>query len=119
MKELTQRQGRALVPFRNCFCGKQAQKFMGGMFLCLRHWEADRARLRQNPAVTAMNIRECNRACEKLRMDRLRAAGMCVTCGKREANRNATRCEPCQAKRRALQASYRGPKQSEIHPWRS
>jgi hypothetical protein len=91
---------------------------MDGMFLCLRHWEADRARLRQDPAITERNIRECNRACEKRRMDRLRAAGICVTCGKRDANPNATRCEPCQIKRRALQASYRGPKQSAIHPWR-
>lgn len=92
---------------------------MGGMFLCRRHWAADRARLRQDPEVTARNIRECNARCEKQRVQRLKALGLCVTCGKRAANTNATRCEPCQAKRRELQASYRGKPQSPVHPWRA
>jgi hypothetical protein len=105
---------KRLIPFRNCFCGKQAEKFYNGQFLCMRHFEADRALYLQDPTVTAANIRECNARCEKRRVARLKAAGLCVTCGKRDANPNATRCETCQAKRRA----YRGAKSNEPHPWR-
>jgi len=97
---ITPARGRRLVPFRNCFCGVQAVKFYDGQFLCQRHFEADRARYLQDPKVTAANIRECNARCERERSARLKAAGLCVTCGKREANPNATRCEVCQAKRR-------------------
>lgn len=92
--------GRRLVPFRNCFCGVQAAKFYDGQFLCLRHFQADRSRYLQDPAVTAANIRECNARCETRRNERLKGLGLCVTCGKREANPQATRCEICQAKRR-------------------
>jgi hypothetical protein len=116
---ITQARGRRLAKFRNCFCGEQAAKFLDGMFLCRRHWEADKARLLQDPAVTRANIRECNARCEKRRVARLKAAGLCVTCGQRPANPNATRCETCQAKRRALQASYRGKSDAPIHPWRA
>lgn len=115
--ELSPARGRRLVRFRNCFCGVQAVKFMDGSFLCLRHWEADRSRLFQDPEVTAANIRECNARCEKRRSERLKSLGLCVTCGKHEANPHATRCEACQAKRRALQASYRMRSDSPIHPW--
>jgi hypothetical protein len=115
--ELSPARGRRLVRFRNCFCGVQAVKFMDGSFLCQRHWEADRARLFQDPEVTAANIKECNARCEKRRSERLKSVGLCVTCGKRESNLNATRCEVCQAKRRALQASYRMRSEFSMHPW--
>ena len=98
--EITPARGRRLVPFRNCFCGVQAEKFYYGSFLCLKHWKMDRARYMQDPEVTAANIKECNARCERERSARLKAAGLCVTCGKREANPQATRCEVCQAKRR-------------------
>lgn len=97
---ITPARGRRLVRFRNCFCGAQAVKFYDQQFLCQRHFEADRRRYLQDPAVTAANIRECNARCERERSARLKAAGLCVTCGKREANPQATRCEVCQAKRR-------------------
>jgi hypothetical protein len=116
---ITPARGRRLAKFRNCFCGQQAAKFYDGQFLCRRHFEADKARYRQDPAVTAANIRECNARCEKRRVERLKSLGLCVTCGKRESNPNATRCEVCQAKRRALQASYRGKSDSPIHPWKA
>ena len=99
-QEIKPARGRRLVPFRNCFCGVQAAKFYDGQFLCQRHFEADRCRYLQDPAVTVANIKECNARCERERSARLKAAGLCVTCGKREANPQATRCEVCQAKRR-------------------
>lgn len=116
---ITPARGRRLVRFRNCFCGAQAVKFYDQQFLCQRHYEADRARYLQDPSVTEANIRECNARCEKRRVERLKSLGLCVTCGKREANPNATRCEVCQAKRRALQASYRRKSESSIHPWKA
>ena len=115
---VTPARGRRLVRFRNCFCGAQAVKFYDQQFLCQRHFEADRSRYLQDPRVTEANIKECNARCEKARNERMKAAGLCVTCGKREANPNATRCEVCQAKRRALQASYRMKSDSPIHPWK-
>jgi hypothetical protein len=117
--EISQARGRRLAKFRNCFCGAQAAKFMDGMFLCRRHWEADKARLRQDPDITEANIRECNARCEKQRYSRLKAAGICVTCGSSPAYDGCIRCEKCQAKRRDLQASYRGQSDTPIHPWRA
>ena len=116
---ITPARGRRLVRFRNCFCGVQAVKFYDQQFLCQRHFEADRSRYLQDPKVTEANIKECNARCERERSARLKAAGLCVTCGKREANPNATRCEVCQAKRRALQASYRIKSDALIHPWKA
>lgn len=118
-QEISPARGRRLVPFRNCYCGQQSAKFMDGTFLCIKHWKMERARQFQDPEETAYNIRECNARCEKRRNARLKALGLCVTCGKREANPNATRCEVCQAKRRALQATYRIKSTAEIHPWRA
>ena len=115
---ITRARGRRLIKFRNCFCGVQAVKFMDGSFLCRKHWEMDRARTLQDPHVTAYNIKECNARCERERSARLKAKGLCVTCGKLPNYTGCTRCESCQAKRRALQASYRGKSQSTIHPWR-
>lgn len=115
--EITPARGRRLVRFRNCFCGVQAVKFRDGMFLCLRHWEADRARLFQDPAVTAANIKECNARCEKQRSERLKAAGLCVTCGKRPNYHGCTRCHECQEKRRKLNYASR-LKPYETHPWK-
>lgn len=115
---ITPARGRRLVRFRNCFCGVQAAKFMDGSFLCMKHWEMDRARTLQDPKVTEANIKACNARCERERSARLKADGLCVTCGKRESNPNATRCETCQAKRRALQASYRIKSDCPVHPWR-
>jgi hypothetical protein len=54
---ITPARGRRLVPFRNCFCGVQAVKFYDGQFLCLRHFEADRARYLQDPKETAAEER--------------------------------------------------------------
>jgi hypothetical protein len=112
---ITPARGRRLVRFRNCFCGVQAAKFYDQQFLCQRHFEVDRRRYLQDPAVTAANIKACNARCEKARNERLKAAGLCVTCGKREANPQATRCEVCQAKRRA----YRWKSENIIHPWKA
>jgi hypothetical protein len=106
------------VKFRNCYCGVQAAKFMDGSFFCVKHWRLERSRMFQDPTETAANIKECNARCERRRTERLKAAGLCVTCGKRDANLNATRCEVCQSKRRALQASYRIKSTAAIHPWR-
>ena len=114
-----QRRNRRLIRFRNCFCHEQATRVIGGNFLCEKHFQMERARTLQDPATTAANIRESNARCEKQRVERLKAAGLCVTCGKREANPNATRCEVCQSKRRALQASYRAKSEATIHPWRA
>jgi hypothetical protein len=110
---------KRLIPFRNCFCGRQSEKFRDGMFLCLRHWQADRMRLLQDPRVTAENIKASNARCEKERYARLRAAGLCVTCGKRESYFGCVRCQECQAKRREYHHAYRGAKSNEPHPWRA
>jgi hypothetical protein len=91
---------------------------MDGMFLCLRHWEADRARLRQDPKETAANIRECNARCEKERYARLKAAGLCVTCGKRPNYEGCARCVECQEKRRKLHYASRGKLIGGEHPWK-
>ncbi len=115
--EISPARGRRLVKFRNCFCGKQAEKFMDGMFLCLRHWEADKARLIQDPRVTQENIRRCNARCEKERYQRLKEAGLCVTCGKRPNYFGCIRCEICQEKRRTINYASR-LKPYEIHPWK-
>ena len=118
-QQITQARGRRLVKFRNCYCGLQAEKFMDGSFLCMKHWMIDRSRMFQDPAETAYNIKQCNARCERERSARLKAAGLCVTCGNRGANPNATRCEVCQAKRRALQATYRIKSTAPVHPWRA
>ena len=117
--EISQRRGNRLAKFRNCFCGVQAAKFMDGMFLCRRHWEADKARLRQDPAVTQANIRESNARCEKRRYEKLKLAGLCVTCGKLPNYFGCLRCEPCQEKRRKLHYASRGKKLGELHPWKA
>lgn len=109
--------GRRLVKFRNCFCGQQAAKYYDGQFLCEKHFEADRTRYLQDPAVTAANIRESNARCEKARYERLKEAGLCVTCGKRESYFGCLRCETCQAKRRALNYASRGRRFDGPHPW--
>lgn len=110
---------KRLIPFRNCFCGKQAEKWREESFLCMRHWLADRALFFQDPAVTAANIRKSNAKCEKERYARLKADGMCVTCGQREAYFGCVRCHGCQEKRRAYHYAYRGAKSNEPHPWRA
>ena len=115
---ITHARGRRLVKFRNCFCGVQAVKFMDGSFLCRKHWEADRARNLQPPEVTAANIKECNARCEKDRYARLKAAGKCVTCGKRPNYAGCLRCEECQEKRRKLHYASRGKLIGGEHPWR-
>jgi len=107
------------VKFRNCFCGVQAAKFYDGQFLCVKHYEADRARYRQDPAVTAANIRECNARCERERYARLEAAGLCVTCGKLPSYFGCKRCEPCQEKRRKSHYASRGKLIGGVHPWRA
>ena len=110
---------RRLIPFRNCFCGKQAEKFRDGTFLCQRHWIADRARLFQDPRETLANIRESNARSEKARYARLKDAGICVTCGNAESYFGCVRCEQCQSKRREYHHAYRGRKSCEPHPWRA
>jgi len=117
--ELSRSKASRLIRFRNCFCGKQAEKFRDGMFLCMRHWEADRMRLFQDPKVTAANIRESNAKCEKERYARLKESGLCVTCGKKEAYFGCVRCHDCQAKRRKYHYAYRGAKSNEPHSWRA
>lgn len=117
--EITPKRGRRLVRFRNCFCGAQAVKFYDGQFLCQRHFEADRARYRQDPAVTAANIRECNARCEKERYAALKAAGLCVTCGKRPYYTGCIRCVECQEKRRKLHYASRGKLIGGTHPWKN
>jgi hypothetical protein len=112
---ITPARGRRLVRFRNCFCGVQAVKFYDGQFLCLRHFEADRARYRQDPKVTEENIKACNARCEKERYARLKADGLCVTCGKRPNYDGCVRCHECQAKRRA----YRGKLVGGEHQWKA
>ena len=109
-----QRRNRGLVRFRNCFCGKQAERVLDGSFLCSRHYALDRARLFQDPAETARNIRESNLASEKRRYARLKSQGLCVTCGQSPATKTAVRCEPCQIKRR----EWRGKKLTGPHPWK-
>ena len=116
---ITPARGRRLVPFRNCFCGVQAAKFYDGQFLCLRHFEADRARYRQDPKETAANIRECNARCERERYARLEAAGLCVTCGKRPNYDGCKRCVECQEKRRKLHYASRGKLIGGEHPFKS
>lgn len=91
---------------------------MDGMFLCQRHWEADKERVRQDPKVTAANIRECNARCERERYARLQAAGLCVTCGKRPNYEGCKRCVECQEKRRAYHHAYRGKKRGGVHAWK-
>jgi hypothetical protein len=119
MKPISPARGRRLVKFRNCFCGKQAEKFYDGQFLCGRHFEADRARYRQDPKETAANIKACNARCEKDRYARLKEAGLCVTCGKLPAYFGCLRCEKCQEKRRAIHYASRGKKLGGIHPWKA
>ena len=109
--------GRRLVRFRNCFCGVQATKFMDGSFLCLKHWEMDRARMLQDPKVTAANIKACNARCEKDRYAKLKAAGLCVTCGKRPSYEGCARCVECQEKRRKIHYASRGKLIGGEHPW--
>ena len=116
---ISQSTGRRLAKFRNCFCGKQAAKYYDGQFLCRRHFEADRARYLQDPKVTAANIKECNARCERERYARLKAAGLCVTCGKRPNYFGCLRCMECQEKRRKLHYASRGKKVGGIHPWRT
>jgi hypothetical protein len=91
---------------------------MDGMFLCQRHWEADKARLRQDPKVTEANIKACNARCEKDRYERLKAAGLCVTCGKRPNYEGCARCVECQEKRRKLHYASRGKLIGGEHPWK-
>jgi hypothetical protein len=117
--EITPSRGRRLVCFRNCFCGSQAVKFYDGQFLCKRHYESDRARYLQDPKVTAENIRKCNARCEKERYARLKAANICVTCGKRPNYQGCTRCLQCQEKRRKLHYASRGKLIGGEHPFRS
>lgn len=111
------RRARKLVRFRNCFCGVQAFKFLDGQFLCVKHWQADRQRLLQDPEVTEANIRECNARCEKSRYARLKAAGLCVTCGKSPNYFGCVRCESCQAKRLKLHYASPGKTFAGPHPW--
>lgn len=117
-QQITQARGRRLVKFRNCFCGVQAVKFMAGSFLCRKHWELDRARSLQDPKVTEANIKECNARCEKDRYARLKAAGLCVTCGNRPSYFGCLRCEECQEKRRKLHYASRGKLSGGEHPWK-
>ena len=114
---ITQSRGRRLVKFRNCFCGAQAVKFLSGSFLCRKHYELDRARNFQDPKVTDENIKACNSRCEKERYARLKATGMCVTCGKLPNYAGCLRCEPCQEKRRKLHYASRGKLIGGEHPW--
>ena len=118
MKTIKRTQGRNLIKFRNCFCGVQAEKFSHGSFLCLKHWQADRERSFQDPKVTEANIRESNARSEKNRYAKLKAAGLCVTCGKRPNYFGCIRCETCQAKRRELHYASRGRKLDGPHPWK-
>ncbi|MCV6900658.1 hypothetical protein OE165_26845, partial [Escherichia coli] len=46
----------------------------------------------QDPKVTEANIKECNARCEKDRYARLKAAGLCVTCGKAPNYFGCLRC---------------------------
>jgi hypothetical protein len=115
---ITPARGRRLVRFRNCFCGAQAEKFMDGSFLCLKHWEMDRARTLQDPKVTAANIKESNARSEKNRYAKLKAAGLCVTCGKRPNYEGCCRCVECQEKRRKLHYASRGKLIGGEHPWK-
>ena len=110
--------GRRLVRFRNCFCGVKAAKFMDGSFLCLKHWEMDRARTLQDPKVTAANIKESNARSEKNRYAKLKAAGLCVTCGKSPNYEGCCRCVECQEKRRKLHYASRGKLRGGVHPWK-
>ena len=119
MESMTQSRGRRLVRFRNCFCGVQAAKFYDGQFLCQRHFDADRARYRQAPEVTAANIKECNARSERERYAKLKAAGLCVTCGKRPNYFGCLRCESCQDKRRAYHHAYRGKLIGGVHPFKT
>lgn len=115
---ITPARGRRMVRFRNCFCGVQAAKFMDGSFLCLKHWEMDRARTLQDPKVTAANIKESNARSEKNRYAKLKAAGLCVTCGKRPNYEGCCRCVECQEKRRKLHYASRGKLIGGEHPWK-
>ena len=36
------------IPFRNCFCGAQAERTSCGEFYCGRHWEAEISRRNQD-----------------------------------------------------------------------
>ena len=117
-QEITKARGKRLVKFRNCFCGVQAAKFYDGQFLCQRHFESDRARYLQDPTVTAANIKECNARCEKDRYARLKAAGLCVTCGKLPSYFGCLRCSQCQEKRRKLHYASRGARLDGPHHWK-
>ena len=107
-----------MVPFRNCFCGEQSAKFMDGSFLCWKHWEMDKARTFQDPAVTAANIKESNARSEKNRYAKLKEAGLCVTCGKAPNFFGCIRCETCKKKRRVITRAARGKLRGGVHPWR-
>jgi len=93
-------------------------KFYDRQFLCLRHFEADRRRYLQDPTVTVANIKECNARCERERSARLKAAGLCVTCGKRPNYEGCCRCLECQEKRRKLHYASRGKLRGGVHPWK-
>jgi hypothetical protein len=90
---------------------------MDGSFLCLKHWQMDRARTFQDPKVTAANIKESNALSEKNRYAKLKAAGLCVTCGKRPNYEGCCRCVECQENRRKLHYASRGKLRGGIHPW--
>ena len=91
---------------------------MDGSFLCLKHWEMDRARTLQDPKMTAANIKESNARSEKNRYAKLKDAGLCVTCGKLPSYFGCLRCESCQEKRRKLHYASRGKLRGGERPWK-
>jgi hypothetical protein len=115
------RRNKRLIRFRNCFCGCQATHHRDGAFFCGRHFQMERMREFQDPAVTAENIRRSNIESEKRRYARLKEAGICVTCAKRDSYFGCIRCEQCQAKRRELKRRSLGKPipNSSIHPWKA
>jgi len=96
----------------NCFCGQIANIKYRGQWLCDKHAAHDRAMFRaasiQDPWVTDQNIKACNARCEKDRYARLKAAGLCVTCGRLPASKSAVRCDVCQEKRRKWRTRFYG-----------
>jgi hypothetical protein len=115
------RRNRRLIPFRNYFCGKQATHHRDGGFFCLGHFQMERMREFQDPAVTAENIRQSNIESEKRRYARLKDAGICVTCGKAPSYFGCVSCESCQAKRREMKARSLGKpiRDGAMHPWQA
>lgn len=113
------RRKRRLIKFRNCYCHKQATRVIAGTFVCDEHYAMERERMFQDKRDTERNIKECNARCERERYAKLKAAGLCVTCGKRKSYEGCLRCPECQEKRRALNAKYRGKSDTPIHPWRA